>query len=102
MTKIWALRSRLKNSQLTSGKILYFETGCSGPRNSMHFVAGQQNRFRRLGLLKPKIEIKDLSCQWFAPIASLLTATVILWDLHSIPASCNSSIGGSECWSAAF
>jgi hypothetical protein len=74
----------------------------SGPRNSMHFVAEQQNRCRRLGLLKPKIEIKDLSCQWFAPIASLLTATVILWDLHSIPASCNSSIGGSECWSAAF
>ena len=77
-------------------------TPVSSPRNSMHFVARQQNRGSRLGLLKPKIEIKDLSCQWFAPIASLLTATVILWDLHSILASCNSSIGGSECWSAAF
>ena len=76
-------------------------------QSSAHFHRNPPGRGRRTvsgdwGLLKPKIEIKDLSCQWFAPIASLLTATVILWDLHSIPASCNSSIGGSECWSAAF
>ena len=58
-------------------------------------------KLRESGLLKPKIEIKDPSCQLFTPIADPLTATVTLWDLHSIPASCNSSIGGSACWSAA-
>jgi hypothetical protein len=53
ITKIRALRSRLEKQptdlrQNTS----YFgdRTLVSCPRNSMHFVAGQQNRFRRLGV----------------------------------------------------
>jgi hypothetical protein len=54
------------------------------------------------GLLKLKIEIKGLSCQFFTAIADLLTATATLWDLHLIPASCNSSIGGSACSCAVF
>jgi hypothetical protein len=62
--------------------------------------ASQEDRIQEL--LKAKIEIKDLSCQPPAPIAGLLTATSTLWDLHSIPASCNSSIGGLECGFAAF
>jgi hypothetical protein len=34
-------------------------------------------KLREWGLLKPKIEIKDLSCQLFTPVADPRTATVI-------------------------
>jgi hypothetical protein len=62
----------------------------------------RSEKLHEWGLLKAKIEIKDLSCQSSAPIAGPLTVTVTLWDLLSIPASCNSSIGGSGCLSAVF
>jgi hypothetical protein len=62
----------------------------------------RSEKLHEWGLLKAKIEIKDLSCQSSAPIAGALTVAAYLWDLHSIPASCNSSIGGSECTSARF
>jgi hypothetical protein len=46
-------------------------------------------KLRECGLLKPKIEIKGLSCHLFTPLADPPPATVTLWDLHSILASCN-------------
>jgi hypothetical protein len=46
-------------------------------------------KLREWELLKPEIEIKDLSCHLFTPVANPPPATVTPWDLHSIPASCN-------------
>jgi hypothetical protein len=46
-------------------------------------------KLRESRLLKPKIEIKGLSCHLFSRSAKSPPATVTLWDLHSTPASCN-------------
>jgi hypothetical protein len=62
----------------------------------------RSEKLHEWGLLKEKIEIKDLSCQVVRPDRGRANGSRYLWDLHSIPASCNSSIGGSECTSAVF